>query len=81
MRAAVGHHRKRASEARVRPPSFPTDFVMISDSLRIAGAQMAVEAQYRYIVTFNTRDFAGVEQFGIQTLTLGEFLALLQEDA
>ena len=39
------------------------------------------KAQYRYIVTFNTRDFAGVEQFGIQTLTLGEFLALLQEDA
>ena len=54
---------------------------MISDSLRIAGAQMAVEAQYRYIVTFNTRDFAGVEQFGIQTLTLGEFLAFLPEDA
>lgn len=43
--------------------------------------EVAVEAQCRYIVTFNTRDFAGVEQFGIQTLTPGEFLALLQEDA
>ncbi|MBL0889234.1 MAG: putative toxin-antitoxin system toxin component, PIN family [Gemmatimonadaceae bacterium] len=42
--------------------------------------EVAVEAQCRYIVTFNTRDFAGVEQFGIQTLTPGEFLALLQED-
>ena len=42
--------------------------------------EVAVEAQCRYIVTFNTRDFAGVEQFGIQTLTPGEFLALLKED-
>jgi predicted nucleic acid-binding protein len=42
--------------------------------------QVAVEAQCRYIVTFNVRDFAGVEQFGPQTLTPGEFLALLQED-
>lgn len=43
--------------------------------------EVAVEAQCRYIVTFNTRDFTGVEQFGLQTLTPGEFLALLQEDA
>ncbi|MBX9854672.1 MAG: putative toxin-antitoxin system toxin component, PIN family [Gemmatimonadaceae bacterium] len=42
--------------------------------------EVAVEAQCRYIVTFNTRDFAGVKQFGIQTLTPGEFLALLKED-
>lgn len=44
-------------------------------------AGVAVEAQCHFIVTFNTRDFAGVEQFGLQTLTPGEFLALLQEDA
>ena len=43
--------------------------------------EVAVEAQCRYIVTFNVRDFAGVEQFGLQTLTPGAFLALLQEDA
>ena len=43
--------------------------------------EVAVEAQCSYIVTFNTRDFAGIEQFGLQTLTPGEFLALLQEDA
>ena len=42
--------------------------------------EVAVEAQCAYIVTFNTRDFAGVEQFGLQTLTPGEFLALLKED-
>jgi putative PIN family toxin of toxin-antitoxin system len=42
--------------------------------------EVAVEAQCAYIVTFNTRDFAGVERFGLRTLTPGEFLALLQED-
>lgn len=42
--------------------------------------EVAVEAQCRFIVTFNTRDFAGVEQFGLQALTPGEFLALLQEN-
>ena len=43
--------------------------------------EVAVEAQCTYIVTFNTRDFVGVQQFGLQTLTPGEFLAFLQEDA
>lgn len=43
--------------------------------------EVAVEAQCTDIVTFNTRDFVGVQQFGLQTLTPGEFLALLQEDA
>ncbi len=43
--------------------------------------EVAVEAQCPFIVTFNTRVFAGVEQFGIQTLTPGQFLARLQEDA
>ena len=43
--------------------------------------EVAVEAQCPFIVTFNTRDFTGVEQFGIQTLTPGQFLARLQEDA
>lgn len=43
--------------------------------------EVAVEAQCECIVTFNTRDFTGVEQFGLQTLTPSAFLALLQEDA
>ena len=43
--------------------------------------EVAVEAQCPFIITFNTRDFVGVEQFGIQTLTPGQFLARLLEDA
>lgn len=42
--------------------------------------EVAVEAQCEYIVTFNTQDFAGVEQFWLRTLPPGEFLALLQEE-
>jgi putative PIN family toxin of toxin-antitoxin system len=42
--------------------------------------EVAVEAQCQFIVTFNTRDFAGIEQFGLQTLTPAQFLALLRED-
>lgn len=43
--------------------------------------EVAVEAQCRFIVTFNTRDFVGIEQFGISTITPGDFLALLQENS
>ena len=43
--------------------------------------EVAVEAQCPFIITFNTRDFVGVEQFGIQTLTPGQCFARLQEDA
>ncbi len=43
--------------------------------------EVAVEAQCTHIVTFSTKDFAGVEQFGLRVLTPGEFLALLQEVA
>ena len=43
--------------------------------------EVAVEAQCSAIVTFNTRNFVGVEQFGLETLTPGKFLGLLQEDA
>ncbi len=43
--------------------------------------EVAVEAQCRHIVTFNTRDFAGIEQFGVRPITPREFLILLQEDA
>jgi putative PIN family toxin of toxin-antitoxin system len=43
--------------------------------------EVAVEAQCEYIVTFNTSDFAGVEQFGLQLRTPREFLALIEEEA
>ena len=36
--------------------------------------ELAVEAQCECIITFNQKDFAGSEQFGIVTLTPQEFL-------
>ena len=39
--------------------------------------EVAVEAQCAYIVTFNLRDFVGIEQFGLRAITPGQFLALL----
>jgi putative PIN family toxin of toxin-antitoxin system len=39
--------------------------------------EVAVEAQCSYIVTFNLRDFVGIEQFGLQAIMPGQFLALL----
>ena len=35
---------------------------------------LAVRANCRHIVTYNTRDFSGVNQFGIQVVTAQEFL-------
>ena len=40
---------------------------------------LAVAAGCGYIVTFNQRHFAGVERFGIQVLTPGEFLKIIGE--
>ena len=37
--------------------------------------EAAVSAEATHIVTFNTRDFEGVEQFGIQALWPGNFLS------
>ena len=39
--------------------------------------EAAVSAEATHIVTFNTRDFEGVEQFGIQALWPGNFLSQL----
>lgn len=39
--------------------------------------ELAVEADCRYIVTFNVRHFKGVEQFGVSVVTPGEFLKLI----
>ncbi|MEO7404183.1 MAG: PIN domain-containing protein [Burkholderiales bacterium] len=39
--------------------------------------EVAVEAQCTYIITFNRRDFVGIEQFGLQAITPGQLLALL----
>lgn len=39
--------------------------------------ELAVAAGCRHIVTFNLRDFRGVEPFGVEALTPAAFLALL----
>lgn len=39
--------------------------------------ELAVRAGYESIVTYNTRDFAGVEQFGLKLLKPSEFLCLI----
>jgi putative PIN family toxin of toxin-antitoxin system len=36
--------------------------------------ELAVKAGCEFIITYNTRDFAGVEQFGIRTIEPGAFL-------
>jgi len=41
--------------------------------------EVAVEAECEYIVTFNQKDFMGVEQFGIQALTPYQFLRRIGE--
>ena len=41
--------------------------------------ELAVAASCGFIVTFNIRDFAGAEQFGIRIVTPGKFLQLIGE--
>ena len=41
--------------------------------------ELAVESQCDYIVTFNVRDFAGAEKFGVEVITPQEFLRKLGE--
>ncbi len=39
--------------------------------------ELAVKAGCQFIVTYNSRDFAGIEQFGLQATTPAEFLKLI----
>jgi putative PIN family toxin of toxin-antitoxin system len=41
--------------------------------------ELAVSAQCGYIVTYNKKDFAGCDRFGIQLLTPKEFLQMIGE--
>lgn len=41
--------------------------------------ELAVEAQCDYIVTFNHKDFVGIEQFGLEALTPYQFLQRIGE--
>ena len=63
--------RRRPVFYRWRPflPDSKDDFVL----------EVAVEAQCDFIITFNTKDFAGVEQFGIVVLRPKEFLMRIGE--
>jgi hypothetical protein len=36
--------------------------------------ELAVKAECEFIITYNARDFAGVEQFGIRVIDPGAFL-------
>ncbi len=41
--------------------------------------ELAVSAQCKYIVTHNINDFKGIEKFGIEAITPGVFLTILDE--
>ncbi len=41
--------------------------------------ELAVTASCHYIVTFNERDFRGIERFGIEAISPREFLRLIGE--
>lgn len=41
--------------------------------------ELAVQAGCQYIVTYNKRDFKGVDQFGIELATAKEFLHIIKE--
>jgi putative PIN family toxin of toxin-antitoxin system len=64
---AVGHRRQIFYLWRPFLPDPQDDMVL----------EVAVEAGCDMIVTFNLRDFVGVEQFGLRALTPGQFLALV----
>ncbi len=41
--------------------------------------ELAVAAECDYIITFNQRDFVGIENFGIRAITPKEFLSVIGE--
>ena len=41
--------------------------------------ELAVESESDFIITFNQKDFVGVEKFGIKILTPKEFLKVIGE--
>jgi predicted nucleic acid-binding protein len=41
--------------------------------------EAGVSSRSDFVITFNQRDFRGIEQFGIRCLTPGQFLILLRE--
>ena len=41
--------------------------------------ELAIESSSKYIVTYNVKDFSGVDKFGIEAITPGDFLILIGE--
>jgi predicted nucleic acid-binding protein len=41
--------------------------------------ELAVESRADFLLTFNTKDFAGAERFGIRVIAPREFLAIIEE--
>ena len=41
--------------------------------------ELAVAAQSKYIVTYNLKDFANIQKFGIEAVTPGKFLKIIRE--
>lgn len=51
---------------------------ILNDSKDDMILDLAVRANCQYVVTYNARDFVGVNQFGIQTVTAKEFLTIIE---
>ncbi len=41
--------------------------------------ELAAESECEYIITFNKKDFDGIEKFGIKTITPKDFLKMIGE--
>jgi predicted nucleic acid-binding protein len=76
----LGFLRYIASQAHLQEIYYPwRPFLPDADDDMIL--ELAVAAHCRVIVTHNVRDFPGVEQFGIECMSPGDFLRLLRGSA
>ena len=66
---ALSHHQKIYFRWRPQLRDLKDEFVL----------ELAVAARCRYIVTYNQRDFVGVEKFGIEAITSKDFLKKIGE--
>jgi predicted nucleic acid-binding protein len=41
--------------------------------------ELAVESRADFLITFNTKDFAGADRFGVRVISPREFLAIIGE--
>lgn len=52
---------------------------LLNDSADDMILELAIQANCRYIITYNKRDFKGIGQFGIKAITSKEFLKTINE--